>query len=160
MSASGVPSFGQELPSVRRRRERNPVTWIIVGLVLLVILYSCGRSAYGSYRIANLGTERFHQMLNQGQYEQIYGDTSDDFRKKGTREESLAFLQKVHETLGSQRSSSLKSFNINRVNTGTYLTLVYTSHFDQGDADEQFVWRVQDDDAKLYGYHVNSSQLK
>jgi hypothetical protein len=160
MSASGVPSFGQELPSVRRRRERNPVTWIVGGIVLLVLLYSCGHSAYGIYRVANSATERLHLQLNQGQYEEIYSEAADEFRNQGTREETLAVLQKVHQKLGVQKRSSMKNINLNRTNRGTFVTLGYDTAFDQGNADEQFVWLVMGNQARLYGYHVGSDKLQ
>jgi uncharacterized protein DUF4019 len=160
MNTTSAPNFGQELPSARRRRKRNPVTWIISGILLLLLLYSCGRSAYGVYKIANSATERFHQQLNQTQYEEIYADASDEFRNHGTREESLAVFQKVYENLGAQKSSSMKNINVNRNNKGTFVTLVYDSAFEQGRADEQFVWRVEGDQAKLYGYHAESDKLR
>jgi hypothetical protein len=78
VSTSNVPNFGQELPSARRPRERNPVTWIIIALVALVV-YSCGRGAYGAYRVADPGTDHFHEMLNQAQSEEIYGQATDGF---------------------------------------------------------------------------------
>jgi hypothetical protein len=160
MSTTSAPNFGQELPAARRRRERNPVTWIIIGIVLLVVLYSCGRSAYGFYKIANSATVRLHQQLNQAQYEQIYAEASDEFRNHGTRLESLEFLKKLHDVLGAQKSSSMKNIKVNRTNKGTFVSLVYDTAFELGRADEQFVWMIDGDQAILYGYHVNSDRLK
>ena|SRR5215468_6758939 len=133
MSATGVPNFGPDLPSARRRLERNPVIWIIAAVWLILLLYSCGRSAYGMSRVANSGTERFHQQLSQGQYEEIYADASQESRNHGTREESLALLEKVHRSLGLQQSSSMKNINVNRNRKGTFVTLVYDTASPKGE---------------------------
>ena len=159
MSTPGVPTFGQERPAERRRRERNPVTWIVIGVVVLIVLYSCGQSAYRLYRIADAGTTRVHQQLNQAQYEDIYGDATDAFRSKGSRGESLAFLEKVHQTMGDAHRAKLRGFNVNRNTSTTMVTLVYATTFDKGDANEQFVWQIQDETAKLYGYHIDAPQF-
>jgi hypothetical protein len=156
MSVSDVPSFGQEHPAARRRRERNPVTWIIIAVLALVVLYSCGHSAYDFYRIGGAATDRLHQELNQAQYDDIYAGATDEFRNHGSRAETLPFLERVHQTMGNVHQSKLKGFNINRNTSGTLATLVYATTFDKGNADEQFVWQIESDAAKLYGYRIDA----
>jgi hypothetical protein len=94
--------------------------------------------------------------LNQAQYDDIYAGATDEFRNHGSRAETLAFLERVHQTMGNVHQSKLKGFNINRNTSGTLATLVYATTFDKGNADEQFVWQIESDAAKLYGYRIDA----
>ena len=58
--------------------------------------------------------------------------------------------------MGNVHQSKLKGFNINRNTSGTLATLVYATTFDKGNADEQFVWQIESDAAKLYGYRIDA----
>ena len=57
------------------------------------------------------------------------------------------------------KSSSQKGWNVNVGTAGKFITLNYSTAFAEGEASEQFVYRVADGQALLAGYHVNSKAL-
>jgi hypothetical protein len=52
-----------------------------------------------------------------------------------------------------------KSWNIRSGTSGTFVTLTYSSTYAEGEASEQFVYRLQGNTALLAGYNVNSDAL-
>jgi hypothetical protein len=145
---------------VRKGWERNPLVWLAFILIALLILYSCGRKAYSAYRIGEAATIEFHNRLDRAGYEQIYVDATEEFRRHGSRAEELAFLEKVHIAMGNKQASHLQGFHVNTFNGVTYVALRNATTFDKGSADEQFVWQINDSGAKLYGYHIDSSNFR
>jgi hypothetical protein len=78
-------------PSASRRRNK----WIVLAgcAIALLFLGRCGRSAYHSYQIADRAAQGFHQQLNNGEYEDVYGEASEGYRIAGTRQEQDRILQ-------------------------------------------------------------------
>jgi hypothetical protein len=124
-----------------------------------ILLGLAGCSAGADVSLAEAEVPKFHQMLDSGQSSQIYSTSSEDLKGVATQSDFRALLDAVHRKLGPTRSSEKRSWNINFHTSGEFVTLVYETQYAQGNATEQFVYRIQANQALLAGYHVNSNAL-
>jgi hypothetical protein len=124
-------------------------------LAALLGVAGCSADTKGAER----AVDTFHEMLNTEQFELIYAASSDDLKKAAKREEFVALLEAIHRKLGVTKSWTKKTWNVNYHTSGTFVTLSYSTIYDQGDAVEQFVYRLQGEKALLAGYHINSTAL-
>jgi hypothetical protein len=131
-----------------------------IGLIALAVLWSCGRSAYRNYRIAGEAVDHFHDQLNRQDYDGIYAEASDEFRTFGTRTQDSQFFASVHEKLGVSGDKAPRGFHVNWRNGRTWIDEVYQTQFSMGSGQESFIWIVDQGRARLYGYHINSPNLK
>jgi hypothetical protein len=136
--------------------------WVLLAgsLVALLLLWTCGRSAYHAYKTEASAMERFHRQLDNAEYEDIYGDATDEFRSAGTREQQIALFKTIHEKMGNSGKCSVKGFHINASTKGTFVNAVYTTVFAAGSANEYFVWRMDTDQPRLWSYHMDSPSLR
>jgi hypothetical protein len=74
-------------------------------------------------------------------------------------EDFVALLEAVHRKLGELKSADKQNWNINFHTSGTFVTLTYKTSYSEGDAAEQFVYRIDGGAASLAGYHINSNAL-
>lgn len=152
------PTTDPSAPKAGRRR------WLFAGigivLVASAILWSCGRNAYRSYRIAGEAVDHFHDQLNRQDYDGIYEEASDEFRTFGSRADDGKFFASVHEKLGISGDKSPRGFHVNWRNGRTWIDQVYQTQFTLGSGEESFIWIVDHDRARLYGYHIRSEKLK
>ena len=109
--------------------------------------------------IAEHAVVQFHDKYNAEQYQGIYDQADDAFKKSAKQEDFLAFLQAVQRKLGMVKQSKQIGWYVNATTLGTIVTLTYDTEFAEGHANEQFVFRVSGDQAKLYRYNINSPLL-
>jgi len=109
--------------------------------------------------IAEQAVPRFHEQLDAARFDAIYNESGDELKKASTQKDFVALLEAVHRKLGNTKSSGKTSWNVNYQTSGSFVTLGYKTSFDGGDAQEQFVYRLQDKAALLVGYHINSTAL-
>ncbi len=130
-------------------------------LILLVVLAfaTAGCSMSGDKTAAEQGVDRFHTMLDAGQFEQIYAGATADCRRITAQQDFVALLNAVHSKLGAMRSTKERNWRINFDNKGTFVTLTYATTYAGGDAEEQFVFLIDQDTPALQGYHINSNAL-
>jgi opacity protein-like surface antigen len=102
---------------------------------------------------------KFHGDLDQGRFVEIYAGSADDLKKVTTQEDFVALLEAVHRKLGDTKSSSKQNWNVNFHTSGTFVTLTYKTVYAEGEAAEQFVYRIEGQSALLVGYHINSNAL-
>lgn len=126
-------------------------------ITLAFVLAGCSVSA--DTAAAEAGVPTFHQLLDAGQFVEIYEQSSDDLKKSTTQQDFVALLEAVHRKLGNTKSSDKQGWNINYHTSGTFVTLTYKTVYAEGDAAEQFVFRMQGKAAMLVGYHINSTAL-
>ena len=130
----------------------------LLGLVALAsILCACSMSA--DTAIAEQAVPRFHEQLDAARFDSIYDASGDELKKASTEKDFVALLEAVHRKLGNTKSSEKTGWNVNYQTSGSFVTLGYKTSFDGGDAQEQFVYRLQDKAALLVGYHINSTAL-
>jgi hypothetical protein len=129
----------------------------MAALALALALAGCTMSA--DTKVAEDAVPKFHEMLDAGQFDAIYDGASDEFKRAATKQDFVALLAAVHRKLGASRSSSEKGWNVNYHTSGSFVTLNYATTYAQGEAHEQFVYRLESGQALLVGYNINSNAL-
>ena len=130
----------------------------LILLTLVVALQlSCGVKK--GKENAERAVEKFHSQLNAGQYQQIYTESDEAFRKAVTEEQAIQLFEAVRRKLGTVQQAKLTGWHVNAATGGTAVTLGYEVDFSQGKGVEQFVYRVSGGKALLFNYNVNSPLL-
>lgn len=101
----------------------------------------------------------FHTQLNSGSYVAVYQGSSQDLKKATTEQDFTALLEAISRKLGKFRNSKQVNWNVSYNTWGSYVTLIHKAEYENGPADEKFVYRLEDGEAKLAGYHINSNVL-
>ena len=128
-------------------------------LLAVIVLVAAACSMSADAKVAEAAVDKFHTMLDAGEFEAIYVGSSEDLKNVSTRDRFVALLEAVHRKLGNSKSSKEQSWNVNYHTSGIFVTLVYVTSYAEGDASEQFVYRLQGSRAQLAGYHINSEAL-
>ena len=66
------------------------------------------------------------------------------------------FFSRVSNTLGAPVSSNPITVRENHMPAGVFIQAIYQTHFEKGDAQENFTWRVEAGTPHLEGYRVSS----
>ena len=127
--------------------------------IMAVAAALAGCSASRDKSAAEAAVVRFHEMLDDARYHDIYAGAADDFRRSGPEQAAVATLQRVHERLGAFRSSQQSGWRVNFGTAGNIVRLNYATQFASGAGSEDFVFRIEGNAAQLVGYHVNSPAL-
>ena len=134
------------------------MTRTFVFLVTLALVLS-GCSVSADTTAAEASVPKFHELLDAGKFVEIYEQSSEDLKRVATQQDFVALLEAVHRKLGNARSSEKQGWNVNYHTSGTFVTLTYKTLYTEGEAAEQFVFRMQNKVAALAGYHINSNAL-
>ena len=128
-------------------------------LLILPCLALCllGCSASEDMSKAEAAVVHFHQQLDAGQYQAIYQSAAEEFKDSGDQARLVGFLEGVHGKLGRYKSGRRVNWRINYGTAGEMVTLDYHTEFENGQADEDFVFRIDGDTPLLVGYHVASN---
>ncbi|HTD29723.1 MAG TPA: DUF4019 domain-containing protein [Xanthomonadaceae bacterium] len=135
---------------------------ILRALILLVLLAcaTAGCSMSADTTAAEVNVDKFHAMLDAGQFTEIYAGSSAEMKKLSTEQATVTYLTSVHSQLGAYRSSKQQNWRVNYDTKGSFITLTYKTTYAAGDADEQFIFLIQAGTPALYGYKVSSPLLK
>jgi hypothetical protein len=133
-----------------RIRARS-FAWVIVSALVVA---GCGGTD-----AAKRGVEEFRSRAAQRSYAEIYRAGGAELRQGTTEEQFERFMTAVDRTLGAWQSAEEPAWNVMRATTGQLVRLTYQSQFERGGANEQFLWRIEQGEAILIGYHVNSPLL-
>lgn len=161
MSTPPTPQFPLLVPPRPKPSKRR--LWIVACLAIafsLAVVWMLGKSAYHNYRLSSAAVDRFHQQLDQGDFENIYGDATDNFRRAGTREATLKFFENVHQKMGISGKRSVKGFHVNWQNGVLTVDEVFDTEFTLGEAKEGFIWVIDHDQPRLQTYHVDAANLR
>ena len=129
---------------------------------LLLATLACalvGCSGSADTAAAEQAVSSFHELLNAGRFAEIYEQSSDELKKASTQSDFVALLDAVHRKLGNTKFAVDQAWNVNYHTSGTFITLTYKTVYSEGDAAEQFVFRMQGHSAALAGYHINANAL-
>jgi len=137
-------------------KTNKPILLLFVS-AMSILLYSC--SVSNQKRIAEEAVSTFHSRLNGEDYVAIYRDVDSDFREITTDADATSLLIRVHRKLGTLESSKQVGWFVNVTPSGTLLTLTYESQFSEGNAKEQFIFRVRNRMPRLSKYTVESPLL-
>jgi hypothetical protein len=134
------------------------VTRTLFFLVALAVTFS-GCSGSADRVAAEQAVSSFHERLNAGQFAEIYGLSSDELKKASMQSDFVALLDSVHRKLGNSKAAVDQAWNVTYHTSGTFITLTYKTIYGEGEAAEQFVFRMQGDSATLAGYHISANAL-
>jgi hypothetical protein len=154
------PTNSITLARKQRSRSKGLVFGTLFAALATILLWNCGKGAYHNYRLSSAAIDRFHQQLDQSDYETIYGDATEEFRRAGTREDELKFLEMVHQKMGNSGKMSIKGFHVNWQNGQTAVDEVFDTQFALGQARESFIWVIEHDQPRLQTYRIYSSNLR
>jgi hypothetical protein len=146
-------------PLARRPKKKRFVLFAVCLLIALSALWTCGKDAYKDYRLASAAVDQFHQQLDRGDFETIYSEATDDFRRAGTRADEINFFEMVHQKMGNSGKMSAHGFHVNWQNGRQYVSQVCGTKFALGLAQESFIWRVDEGHAHLQAYRIDSANL-
>jgi len=128
--------------------------------MMMAALLALGGCSFGKdVSIAEKAVDAFHAQLDAGQFDAIYTAGSADLKARAKQADMVALLSAVHRKLGAFRSGKTQGWNDNIDTAGHMITLSYGATYQNGTADEQFVYRLESGQVRLAGYHVNSDQL-
>ncbi|HXL79844.1 MAG TPA: hypothetical protein VN951_03125 [Pyrinomonadaceae bacterium] len=139
------------------RTETKQILILTFIAALLVVITSC--SVTKGKEIGERAVVQFHNQFNAGQYHDIYSQTDEGFRKGTSESDTLALFDAVHRKLGTVKNANQTEWHVNATTAGTVVTLTYNTEFTEGHANEQFVFYVTGDSARLFHYNVNSPLL-
>jgi hypothetical protein len=154
------PPLPLDPSAAKTRRSRWILAACAIVVIALAMVWSLGRSAYRNYRVASAAVDHFHDQLNREDYDGIYEEASDEFRRFGTRTDDTKFLASVHQKMGNSGAKSPSGFHVNWRNGRTWVDQVYETQFSLGTGRESFIWIIDQNHAQLYGYHIDSTNLK
>lgn len=143
------------------RARNSGSTWstqcaLILSVTLCVLLSACG-SARADLEVAKQAVEQFHLKLDSEQYAGIYAASHEGMRSTISETDFTTYLEKVHEKLGTVKSSSMLRAGVAwHSSQRATITLIYETTFTSGNAKEQFIWQIDNNRAFLYRYVVNS----
>jgi hypothetical protein len=127
--------------------------------VLAIAAAFAACSAAASTQQAEAAVQQFHELLDSGNSHAIYDSAGDDLKRVSPEQQFVPLLDAVHRKLGQTRTATRSGWNVNYSTSGNFITLNYHTVYAEGDASEQFVYRMMGEKPVLVGYHVNSNAL-
>ena len=108
--------------------------------------------------------ETISRDVAEGQYEKIYNEAAEEWRRTSTLEQSNAFFKTLKTKLGNVKSRSFHSAR-EQHNTGGQIPghsfiITYETSFERAEGMETFTLLERDSHWLLAGYFVNSDALK
>ena len=98
--------------------------------LVAIVCAASGCSMSADTAAAEQGVTKFHSMLDAGQFDQIYDESSSVMKNASTKEKLVAILDAVHHKLGNVKSSSQTGFSVNYLNGSTHIVLTCKTIFD------------------------------
>lgn len=102
---------------------------------------------------------RFHQMLAEEKYADIYRESSKMMKDAATEEDMAKLFKAVNSKLGKVTSTQNQNWKVANYNLVSTVELIQNTQFEKGKGTEQFVFEIDGSDAKLAGYYINSMDL-
>jgi hypothetical protein len=126
-------------------------------LAMAAVFAACSASA--NTKQAEAAVQQFHDLLDDGKSTAIYESAGDDLKRVSSEQQFVPLLDAVHRKLGQTKTATRSGWNVNYSTSGNFITLNYQTVYAEGDASEQFVYRMVGDKPILVGYHINSNAL-
>ena len=130
---------------------------LIGGLLPLVALCSCVSKEH--FKPAQAALDAFHSQWKGREFDKILANGTPEFRKAMGEDAGRAFFSRVSSVLGAPVSSNPISVRENHMPAGVFIQASYDTHFEKGDAQEDFNWRIEAGTSHLAGYRVSSPLL-
>lgn len=127
-------------------------------LSMIAALALAGCSMGQDIASGGAAVDAFHKQYDAAQFAAI--DAGAGAEIKAAPGGLAPILEQIHARLGNVKSTTRTGFN-DAVNNGDHrLELHYSTKFEKGDGDEEFVFRLIDGKPVLIGYHIKSDALK
>ena len=136
----------------------NFLNFSICLVVLILVGAACSTFTKGK-AAGEKAVENFHAQLNAEKYDEIYDQSTKEFKDSGSKEEITKFLQAVHRKLGTVNQATQQGWHVNATPTGGVITMSYETEFTNDKAVESFTFFMNGDDAQIAGYNINSKKL-
>ena len=142
---------------------RRPATkWVGIPLLVLAVfgIWHCGRAVTADVALAESAVGQFHEDFNANGFERIYMGATNEFRKDISKSDWIALLSAVQRKLGNVVHSQRETqWSVNSDSGGTFVRISYQTDFTSSRGQERFVWKIENQQARLFNYTVNSRDL-
>jgi hypothetical protein len=144
-----------------KTRKRLFLKWsvAITAILFAYLAWQWSAGLEQGQKLADAAVGRFHADLDEGNYEQIYLDADETFRKGGNKEEFIKLIDAMHRKLGNTRRAILVDTSTNATLSGTFITTRYSTNFEKGQALETFTWVKRNGLLVLHEYNIQSNAL-
>jgi hypothetical protein len=129
----------------------------VAGVVFVVIIPLVAMSCASTRDVAVAASQEFRTRVTARAYGAIVQSATPEFQTATTEADFARVMEALKQRLGGWQSSEPPAWRVLAGLTGRTVTLVYSSHFERGTATEEFVWRIQQGQPRLAGYHVKSA---
>ncbi|BCX48617.1 hypothetical protein HAHE_25250 [Haloferula helveola] len=130
---------------------------LVIGACLAVFLGGCNPTK--SRTEAEGAVVDFHAKFSAADFEGIYNAAHRDFQSSQPKDDIVAFIRTVRSRLGPVVSSKLSSWSSMSQNLSTTVTISYNTVFENGTGSEQFIYQIEEAEAKLLSWNITSNQL-
>lgn len=147
-------------------RGVRQLTWLFSIVLLLVLLVGCGQRVSKSGIPAEVESvvRTVSEQIDQEQYDKVYNEASELWKKDSTLEQSTETLKKLHLKLGKVENrvvhSATEQQNSSGPLKGNAFIITYQTKFERGEGMETFTLLKENGHWKLARYLVNSTGLK
>lgn len=107
-------------------------------VILLFLLNACGTDS--DVNAAKQGVSRFHSEFNAKQFDSIYANASEEYRKAVTVEQNEKLFSRIQKKLGEAKDYSVTGWFVNFTPSGKIVRLQCKTRYAGGEADESFAW--------------------
>jgi Protein of unknown function (DUF4019) len=128
--------------------------------IVLILLLLCACGDRGKPDKYDLAADEFHRRLDTESYVDIYSDSDRRLREVVVESKFERQMKLIHTKLGSVQNVEKTGRLVNYSTDGKFVTVSYRTTFSAGPARERFIWRVEDDHARLVEYIINSDLLR
>ena len=122
--------------------------------ILLLVSMIGGCSFLADTKLAEKEVARFHALLDEGRFAEIYARASQEL-KNGTREtDCIRILETLHQKAGAMQKTQKIRWEVATAPQGNLVSLTYRTRYVGRDAIEEFDYRIMNGAAVLvrYGY--------
>ena len=131
--------------------------WKIVAWCACLFLAAC--SAPADIGSASAAGKKFHDHFNQQDFAAIYNEADPKFRATVKQDELTALLSGVYHEFGNVTDTTRTGLNVNYKFGGSTITMTYSTKFQLGEAQEEFIWLKSGDTLRLLNYNIKYRAL-
>ena len=125
---------------------------------MLLTMSSCSASVTPGYveedkKTAEVAIGHFHERFNKQQYQEIYDDAHESFKKGQKKDDAINAMKQTRERFGNSEQVTEKWINV-IIGAPIQIRAVYNSKFSKGDTTEMFIFVKERNAVKLVQYQI------
>jgi hypothetical protein len=133
-------------------------------LALLVLTPACSISIKPGYieddkKSAEAAIDKFHEQFNSGQYQEIYNDAHDAFKRAIKQSDALSRMAETADRFGKMEHVDNREMNV-IIGAPIQVRAVYETKFEKGDSTEVFLFLKDGDAVRLAMYQIFPGKAK